>query len=401
MKISTDSSAPAPGPLSGIRVLDLSAVVSGPLCGQILGDLGADVVKIESPVGDATRRLGLPDEHGYTGWYLNFNRNKRGLGIDLKVEGASDVLRRLARDADVLIENFRPGVADRLGIGYEVLAADNPGLVYVSITGFGPDGPYRDLPAYDSVIQGFAGFMPTQGGEEGPALVRSIAADKASAMTATYGVLAALFARERNGGRGQRVDIPMLDSWVAYILPDVFLDRAYKDRPEPGPAPNIHRTWETKDGHVVMMLIEDHQFQAMCRVLDREDLIDDPRCDSILARIMNAETLFGEMEDELRKWTTAELVERARQFEAPLAPANGIREMMSDPQALHSGIVVDVDHPEAGTLRYLKSPVRYSETGTSFRNHPPRLGQHTDDVLSEAGFADEEIQGLRKKGAVL
>ncbi len=400
MKIETGRNAPAQGPLAGIRVLDLSAVVSGPLCGQILGDLGADVIKVEAPVGDATRRLGMPDACGFTGWYLNFNRNKRGLVVDLKVDGADEVVRRLARDADVVLENFRPGVADRLGIGYEVLAAENPGLLYVSITGFGPDGPYRDQPAYDSVIQGFAGFMPTQGGSGEPALVRSIAADKASGMTATYAILAALFARERNGGRGQRIDIPMLDSWVAYILPDIFLDRAYKDRPDPGPAPNIHRSWASKDGHVVMMLIEDHQFQAMCRVLDREDLIDDPRSENILARIMNAETLFGEIEEEVAKWTTGELVERAQRFGAPLAPANGIAEMMNDPQAVHSGIVVDVEHPEAGTLRYLRNPVRYSQTSTSFRAHPPKLGQHTEELLSEAGYSAEEIATLQASGAI-
>lgn len=400
MKISLGSGDAGSGPLAGIRVLDLSAVVSGPLCGQVLGDLGADVLKVEAPLGDATRRLGLPDESGYTGWFVNFNRNKRGVCVDLKTEEGSAVVRRLARDADVLIENYRPGVAERLGVGYETLAAENPGLIYVSITGFGPDGPYRDRPAYDSVIQGYAGFMPTQGADAEPTLVRSIAADKASGMTATYAVLAALFAREKNGGRGQRVDIPMLDSWVAYILPDVFLDRVYADRPEPGPAPNIHRTWETKDGHVVMMLIEDHQFHAICRTLDREELIEDPRCKSTIDRFMNADTLFPEVEAELKKWSTAELVERAATYGAPLAPANGIPDMMSDPQALHSKIVMNVKHDKAGTLRYLRNPVRFSETPTSFRAHPPSLGEHNETVLREAGYSDEEIAALREAGAI-
>lgn len=399
MKISLDERAAGRGPLSGVRVLDLSNVVSGPICGQILGDLGADVVKIEAPTGDATRRLGMPDECGFTGWFLNFNRNKRGMVLDLKKEGAVEVVRRLARTADVLIENFRPGVADRLGIGYEALSRENAGLIYVAISGFGPDGPYRDFPAYDSVIQGFAGFMQAQGGEGEPTLVRSIAADKASGMTATYAVLAALYGREKNDGRGQRVDIPMLDSWVAYILPDVFLDRAYKDRPEPGPPPNIHRTWATRDGHVVMMLIEDHQFHAMCRVIDREDLIDDPRCETIIARFMNADSLFPEVEGELAKWTTEELVARAQEFGAPLAPANGIPEMMKDPQALHAEIVVDVPHEEAGNLRYLRSPVRYSETPASFRKHPPKLGQHTHELLRDAGYSPEEIEALEGEGA--
>lgn len=400
MNIALEEGAAPSGPLAGVRVLDLSAVVSGPLCGQVLGDLGADVVKVEAPTGDATRRLGLPDACGFTGWYLNFNRNKRGMSVDLKTEAGVEVVRRLARDADVVLENFRPGVADRLGIGYESLAAENGALIYVAISGFGPDGPYRDRPAYDSVIQGYAGFMPTQGGGGEPALVRSIAADKVSGMTATYAVLAALFAREKNGGRGQRIDIPMLDSWVAYILPDVFLDRAYADRPEPGPAPNIHRTWATKDGHIVMMLIEDHQFHAMCRVLDREDMIDDPRCRTILDRFANAETLFKEVEDELEKWTTRELVERADRFGAPIAPANDIKDLMADPQARHAKIVVDVAHDEAGHLRYLRSPARFSETPTSFRAHPPKLGEHNEAVLREAGYSEDEIRGLRDAGAI-
>lgn len=400
MKISLGDGAPDSGPLAGIRALDLSAVVSGPLCGQVLGDLGADVLKVEAPNGDATRRLGLPDECGYTGWFVNFNRNKRGVCVDLKTEEGAAIVRRLAKTADVVIENYRPGVAERLGIGYDVLAAENPGLVYVSITGFGPDGPYRDRPAYDSVIQGYAGFMPTQGADAEPTLVRSIAADKASGMTATYAVLAALYAREKNGGKGQRIDIPMLDSWIAYILPDIFLDRAYADRPDPGPAPNIHRTWQTKDGNVVMMLIEDHQFHAICRTLDREELIEDPRCASVIDRFMNADTLFPEVEAELKKWTTRELVDRAAHFGAPLAPANGIPEMMADPQVAHSGIVMDIKHEKAGNLRYLRNPARFSQTPTSFRAHPPSLGEHNLSVLREAGYSDEEIAALREAGAI-
>ncbi|MDG2304359.1 MAG: CoA transferase [Candidatus Binatia bacterium] len=400
MKISLDEGDAATGPLAGVRVLDLSGVVSGPLCGQVLGDLGADVIKVEAPTGDATRRLGMPDESGFTGWYLNFNRNKRGIGVNLKTEGGVEVVRRMAKEVDVVLENFRPGVADRLGVGYDALVADHPGLIYVAISGFGPDGPYRDRPAYDSVIQGYAGFMPTQGGDGEPTLVRSIAADKVSGMTATYAILAALYAREKNGGRGQRIDIPMLDSWIAYILPDIFLDRAYADRPEPGPAPNIHRTWATKDGHVVMMLIEDHQFHAMCRVLDREDLITDPRCVTIIDRFMNAETLFPEIEGEIAKWTTHELVDRANEFGAPLAPANGIPEMMADPQAIHSKIVVEVDHESAGRFRYLRSPARFSDTPTAFRAHPPKLGEHNEQVLREIGYSAEEIAALREAGAI-
>jgi crotonobetainyl-CoA:carnitine CoA-transferase CaiB-like acyl-CoA transferase len=400
MRVTLKNDGSSAGPLSGVQVLDLSTVVSGPLCAQVLGDLGAGVVKIEALGGDTTRRMGIPDTCGFTGWYLQFNRNKRGLAVDLKTEGGVGIVRRLARGADVFLENFRPGVAERLGVGYEALAAENPKLIYAAISGFGPDGPYRDLPAYDSVIQGVAGFMPTQGGDSEPTLVRSIAADKASGMTALYAILAALYAREKNGGRGQRIDIPMLDSWIAFILPDAFQDRTYKAAPEPGPAPNIHRTWATKDGHVVMMIIEDHQFQALCRALEREDLIDDPRCANLFARFMHAEELFAELEAELAKWTTQELVARARELGAPLAPANGIPEMMADAQAVHARIVLEVEHEEVGTLRYIRNPARFAETPASLRAHPPKLGEHTDELLREAGYSAEEIAELRTEGAV-
>ena len=400
MKPVSEEQRAAQGPLDGVRVLDLSTVVSGPLCAQVLGDLGADVIKVEAPGGDATRKMGLPDASGFTGWYLQFNRNKRGVSFDLKTKGGKEVLQRIARDVDIVIENYRPGVTQRLGIDYATLSAANAGLIYVSINGFGSDGPYRDLPAYDSVIQGIGGFMHTQGGDEEPRLVSSIAADKASGMTATWSLLAALYAREKNGGRGQHIEVPMLDSWVAFILPDVIQDRTWRDRPDPRPGPSIHRTWETMDGHVVMMIVEDRQFHGICKALDRTDLIEDPRCATLLDRFMNANTLFPELEDEMRKWTTTEFVARCREFDAPVAPANSIGDAMVDPQVVHAGLFVDVDHPDSGPLRLVKSPPRFSLTPVSLRAMPPKRGEHTDDVLREYGYSDDEIAALRSGGAI-
>jgi crotonobetainyl-CoA:carnitine CoA-transferase CaiB-like acyl-CoA transferase len=392
----------ARGPLAGIRVLDFTTVVSGPLCTQVLGDLGADVVKVEAPRGDSGRRMGLP-RGGLSPVWVQFNRNKRAVVIDLQQPAGVAVARRIAARADAVVENFRPGVADRLGIGCAALSAENPRLVYAAISGFGPDGPYAHQPAYDTVIQGLTGFMHFQGTPEEPALVRGIAADKATGLSAASAVIAALFARERTG-RGQRVDVPMLDAYAAFALPDVLGPESFHPVAEPPAgmlgATNIHRTWRTADGHVVMMIVEDAQFRAICRAIEREDLESDPRFDGLLARLTNGVALYALLEVELVKWSTAELVERARRFGAPLAPVNGVREFMSDPQVRANRTVFEVEDPRAGTLRQLSHAARYAETPASLRRLPPQLGEHTDEVLAEIGYGADEIRALRASGAV-
>ncbi len=221
------------GPLAGVRVLDLSTVVSGPMCAQIMGDLGADVIKLEPIHGDTTRRLGPPFKAQLTPLFANCNRNKRSIAIDLKTAEGQTLARSLALETDVLVENYRPDVADRLGLSYDSLAKDNPKLIYVSISGFGPEGPYRDLPAYDTVLQGLVGFMPFQGRDKGPQLVKSIVADKSTALTAAYSVMAALFARERGAG-GQHLVVPMLDAYAAFMLPDLMSGETFPPAEDQG-----------------------------------------------------------------------------------------------------------------------------------------------------------------------
>src|SRR5215468_8611953 len=288
------------GPLAGVRVLDFTTVVSGPLCTQVLGDLGADVVKVEAPRGDSARRMGPPFRGGLGPVWVQFNRNKRAVVIDLQQAAGVAVARRIAATADAVIENFRPGVADRLGVGYAALSAEHPRLVYAAISGFGPDGPYAEQPAYDTVIQGLSGFMHTQGTPDAPALVRG------------------------RTGRGQRIDVAMLDAYAAFALPDVLGPESFHPVEEQPAgmltANNIHRTWPTADGHVVMMIVEDGQFSAICRALDRTDLEQDPRFGGLLDRLANGVALYGLLEVEVAKWSTAELVERARRYGAPLAP---------------------------------------------------------------------------------
>ncbi len=393
---------PARGPLAGIRVLDFSTVVSGPFCTQILGDLGADVIKVEPPRGDVSRLLGPPFRGGFSGLFLQLNRNKRSVVLDLLKEEAQEVAARLTRDSDVVIQNFRPGVAERLGIGYERLSPENSALIYVAISGFGPEGPYVDQPAYDTVIQGLVGLMPIQGGDGAPQLIRNIVADKTTAMTATYAILAALFARQRGEGGGQRIDVPMLDAFAAFALPDAFSGETFvpEEAPAPFSASDIHRTWNTRDGHVVILIVEDRQFQALCRVLEREDLLEDPRCANLLTRIAHAKELLSILAEEVEKWTTAELIERARKFGAPLSNANSIKDFLEDPQVAVNRTVFETEHPMAGTLRLLRHPVRFQTTPASVRHPAPALGEHTDEILGRAGYAAPEIDRLRESGAI-
>jgi crotonobetainyl-CoA:carnitine CoA-transferase CaiB-like acyl-CoA transferase len=398
--VKPDLGAAPTGPLAGIRVVDVTTVVSGPLCTQILGDMGADVIKVEAPGGESARRMGLPMTAGISPLFAQCNRNKRSLAVDLKQARGAAVVARLAAAGDVFVANYRPGVADRLGLGYEALSAANPRLVYAAISGFGPDGPYRDLPAYDTVIQGLSGFMPVQGGGGGPQLVQMIAADKVTALTAVYGILGALFARERGDAAGQRVDVPMIDAYAAFVLPDILGERTFPDANAP-PFPAIHRTWATADGFVVMMIIEDDQFAGVCRALDRPDVAENPKYAGLIQRIVHVAEIFATLEAEIVKWPTAEFVARARANGAPVAPANEIDDFLADPQVVHNATIVETElDTELGRTRYVRLPVRFERTPASFRRLPPRLGEHTSEILREAGYSDADVASLVDGGVV-
>jgi len=393
----------AAGPCAGLTVLDFSTVISGPMCTMVLGDLGAEVIKIEAPRGDSTRQMGPPFTGGLSAMFAQFNRNKRSLVVDLKREDGVAVARRLAERADVVVHNFRPGVAERLGIDFASLSARNPRLVYLAISGFGAAGPYVQLPAYDTVIQGLTGHMPIQGAGKEPQLIRSLVADKSTALTGVYAVLAALLARERNGGAGSMIDVAMLDAFAAFILPDALLQETFLPSEQWRGLPDlsiVHRTWQSADGHVVIMIVEDWQFQALCRMLGRVDLIDDERFATLRVRVGKLDELYAILETEIRKWPTAVLVERARAAGAPLTAANTLRDFLGDPQVAVNQTVFEADHPTAGRVRYLRNPVRSDGMQPSLRRHPPRLGEHTDEVLREFGYETADIGLLRSSGTV-
>ncbi len=393
------------GPLKGIRVIDITTQITGPLCSQQLGDLGADVIKVEPLHGEVARWMAPPQEAGLTGYYCQMNRNKRSLSIDLKQPEGIDAIKRLAARADILVENFRGGIPDRLGIGYDDLSPLNERLIYVSITGYGRSGPYAHRPAYDMLAQGLVGMAPIQGDafHDKPQLIQSAIVDKTTATTAAGAALAALYARDgvSGTGKGQRVDVPMIDAYAANSLADMICVDSFVPNDMPDPVPlALLRTWETADGYVVGMALQDNHFAAFCDALDCQDLLEREGCRNVGERINDMKPWLDAMGEVIRRWTTEDLLSRMDKAGVPFGPIKTIREFVEDPQAQHNRTVFDADHPEAGTIRYVRYPGHLSATPASLHRHPPRLGEHNEEVLAEAGYSSEEIKALRESGVI-
>ena len=389
------------GPCAGFRVLEFGTMVSGPLAGQYLGDLGADVIKVESLMGDTARWTGPPERDGINGFFSQFNRNKRAISVDMKTEQGIEIVRKLALSADVIICNYRPGVAERLGFGYCSLSKDNPGLIFVSVTGFGPDGPYAEQPVYDLVVQGMSGTMPAQGKPGPPQMIRSVIADKNAAITAASAALAALLARERNGGQGQHVHVPMINAYAQLTLPDLMTMDAFRPKQKVDPIiPNIFHVWSCVDGYLVGMPIEDKQYTNLCKALGRDDLAKDERFSSLRARLSNTDTMIELIDAEFGKWPWREALAKLHENDVPFAPVYNLDDFMEDPQVKHNRTVFDAEDPRGGTTRFISHPAVYENTPASLRRHPPRYGEHTDEILAEAGYTGEEIAALRTVNAV-
>jgi crotonobetainyl-CoA:carnitine CoA-transferase CaiB-like acyl-CoA transferase len=388
------------GPCSGIRVLEFSSMVAGPLAGQNLGDLGADVIKIEGLVGDTARMMGPPFRAGLSGFFTQMNRNKRSIVVDLKSDEGKQIVRTLAQSADVVIENFRSGVMDSLGLGYDDLKAINPKLIFVAISGFGPTGPYSELPVYDLVIQGMSGMMPIQGSIEQPKMFQTVMADKNAAITAASCTLAALLARERFGV-GQRVDVPMLDAYAQLTMPDVVCTETFQP-PEKFERnyPDLFRTWKTKDGWVVGVAIEDRQFAGICKALECEHLIDEAQFKTIVDRFVNFTAMTDALDKYMLNWNSADVVTRARANGAPFAPVYTMNEFLEDPQVKHNRTVFTANDTNGGETLYVRHPGHYSETPATMRRHAPRFGEHTNEILAEAGFSADRIEALRSSKVV-
>lgn len=395
----------ATGPLAGIRVIDITSMITGPLCSQQLGDLGADVIKIEPTHGEVARWMAPPQKAGLTGFYTQMNRNKRSLALDLKNPEGIAIVKKLAAEADVLVENFRGGVTDRLGIGYDDLKGVNERLVYVSITGFGPTGPYSHRPAYDPLAQGLVGMMHIQGMPFGgkPQLIQSAIVDKTTGTTAAGVAMAALYARDRVGGtgKGQRVDVPMIDAWATNSLPDLMPVDSFMPNDMADPEPlAVLRTFETKDGYVVGMALQDNHFNGLCEALECTELMEREGMRNVGERVADFGPWLDAIGEVMARFTTEELLARLDAAGVPFGPVKTVREFAQDPQAQHNRTIFDAEHPEAGTMRYVRYPGHLSQTPAALYRHPPRLGEHSREILTEAGYTGQDIDALLASGVV-
>ena len=390
-----------PGPLHGYRIIDLTSNVAGPLGTMILGDQGADVIKVEAPDGDSTRH-GVKGRGGFTAGFLNNNRNKRSITLDLKNPAALAVVKRLAAGADAFVQNYRPGVADRLGVGYEAIRAVSPKIVYVSVSGFGEKGPFAQRPVYDPLIQGFTGLATVQAGsdEARPRMLRTILPDKLTAITSSQAITAALLARERTG-EGQHVQLSMMEAVLAFLWPSDMTGQTFVgDEPaRQEAASQTDLVYETSDGYITAAVVTNRQWEGLCRALEQPRWLEDERFKTPAARQQNIEARLQLTQDVLIGRPSAEWLERLTAADVPCAPVLTRSEVIRHPHVLAMGVIEEYDHPKAGRLRQTRNAARFSKTPASIRRGAPTLGEHTEEVLVEAGYSATEIADLRAQGA--
>ena len=394
------------GPLDGIRVLDLTRVLAGPYCTMFLGDLGAEVVKVEQPgVGDDTRGWGPPFTGGESAYFLCVNRNKKSVTIDLKSADGTALIRRLAANADVLIENFLPGTMERFGLGAEELRAANPKLIYASLTGFGADGPMCDFPGYDLIVQAWGGLMSITGMPDGdPTKVGVAIIDLVAGLMLGKSIAAALFAREKLGV-GQRIDTSLLEAEVATLI-NAGSNYLVGGK-VPGRWGNAHPTivpyqsFQTADSYLVIGVASEGIWRRFCQAIGKIELADDPRFAKNANRVENRAALIATLTEMFRSRDNETWLRLLNQAEVPCAPIQTIDQVFAAPQVRHRDMLVEVEHPTAGTVRMAGIPVKFSVTPASVRLPPPLLGQHTEEVLkSWLGTDDKTIADLKRKKVV-
>jgi crotonobetainyl-CoA:carnitine CoA-transferase CaiB-like acyl-CoA transferase len=393
-------------PLAGLRVLDLTRVLAGPYCTMMLGDMGADVVKVERPgVGDDTRGFGPPFLGGESTYFMSINRSKRGMTLDLKHQRGSEILHEMLKTADVVVENFRPGLMESLGYGYETVRPMNPRLIYCSISGYGGTGPDAALPGYDLIIQGEGGIASLTGDTDGPPFkVGTSQADIVAGMMACQGILLALIARERTG-HGQKVDIGMLDCQVALLTYQAGIYFATGESPtrlgNQHPSIVPYETFECRDGYLNVACGNETMWRRFCAAAGLEALADDARYRSNADRVKHAAELRALLRPVMTERTIAQWIDAFRAAGVPAGRIDSVRDVCENPQVIAREMVVELEHPEAGPIRVTGVPVKLSETPGSVDSPPPVLGQHTDEVLSDwLGMSDAEVAELRREKVV-
>ena len=392
-----------PGPLDGVRVLDLTRVVAGPYCSMFLGDLGAEVVKVEQPgSGDDTRGWGPPFAGGESAYYLCINRNKKSLTLDLKSKRAVELLRELVKSADVIIENFRPGTMERLGLGEKELRALNPRLIFASLTGFGADGPMSDWPGYDLIVQAWGGLMSITGTPDGePVKVGVAIIDLVAGLMLGNAITAALFAREKIG-LGQRIDTSLLEAEIASLINvgSNYLVGGTVPARWGNAHPNIvpYQNFKTADGYLVIGVASEVIWKRFCQAIGRPELTDDRRFADNSRRVENRAELISLLSELFVKRNNQAWFDRLTAAEVPCAPVQSIDQVFQAPQVLHRDMLMEVEHPTAGKVRMAGMPVKFSLTPASVRLPPPLLGQHNTEILkSWLGMNAEAIEELKRE----
>jgi formyl-CoA transferase len=391
------------GPLDGVRVLDLTRVVAGPYCSMFLGDLGAEVVKVEQPgAGDDTRGWGPPFAGGESAYYLCINRNKKSLTLDLKSKRAVELLRELVKSTDVILENFRPGTMERLGLGEKELRALNPRLIYASLTGFGADGPMSDWPGYDLIVQAWGGLMSITGTPDGePVKVGVAIIDLVAGLMLGKAITAALFAREKIG-IGQRIDTSLLEAEVASLINvgSNYLVGGEIPTRWGNAHPNIvpYQNFKTADGYLVIGVASETIWKRFCVAVGREELTQDPRFINNSKRVENRAELVALLSEIFLRRDNATWFKLLTEAEVPCAPVQTIDQVFQAPQVLHRDMLVEIDHPTAGKVRMAGIPVKFSETPASVRKPPPLLGEHNEEVLKNwLGMSAAAIDQLKRE----
>lgn len=391
--------------LEGIKVLDLSRALAGPYCTMMLADMGAEVIKVEMPgKGDDSRSWGPPFVEGESAYFMSINRNKKSLTLNMKSEKSVEIIHKLVKQSDVLVENFRPGAMERLGLGYERVKEMNPRIIYCSISGFGQDGPYRMLPGFDQVLQGMGGLMSITGEAGGPPIKVGVAiADISGGMFAANGIVVALYNREKTG-KGQMVDVSLLDSQVAWLTYRAGAYFASGEIPQPmgsgHPVIVPYQAFKAKDVFINIAVGNDQLWERFCKAVGLEKVMDDPKFATNAKRVENREEIVKIICDLIATRNGEEWLKILTDAGVPCGPIYTLDKIFTDPQVLHRQMLKELDHPKAGRIKVTGIPIKLSDTPGEIKTAPPVLGQHTQEILSELGYSDQEVEELHKEKVI-